>query len=238
VTFDQAEFDLRCEWGIEGLRHLSPTSDVVIIVDVLSFSTAVDIAVSRGATVYPYRWEDASARAFAESRGALLAEKRSGKFSLAPASLRGLPRGASLVLPSPNGSELSFASTAKATFTACLRNCEAVAREALRRGSRIGLVPAGERWPDGTMRFGLEDLLGAGAVLAHLPGTRSPEAEAAVAAFEHFRGHLPTALSRCGSGKELLERGYPDDIEIAAECGASGSAPLLADGCYRGLVQQ
>jgi 2-phosphosulfolactate phosphatase len=236
VTFDQSEFDLRCEWGIHGLRHLTPASDVVIIVDVLSFSTAVDIAVSRGAAVFPYAWEDDSARAFAEKNGALLAEKRSGRFSLAPGSLRQLPRGASLVLPSPNGSELSFAAAAKVTMTACLRNCEAVAREAARRGARISLIPAGERWKDRTMRFGLEDLIGAGAVLAHLPGTRSPEAETAIAAFERLRHDLPGALARCGSGRELIERGFPEDIEIAGEYAASTAVPLLMDGRYAGCV--
>jgi phosphosulfolactate phosphohydrolase-like enzyme len=27
------------------------------------------------------------------------------------------------------------------------------------------------------------------------------------------------------SGRELIERGYPDDVEIAAEVGASSAAP-------------
>ena len=42
MFYDQAEFDIRCEWGIEGLEKLAIISDVVIIVDVLSFSTCVD----------------------------------------------------------------------------------------------------------------------------------------------------------------------------------------------------
>ena len=45
MYFDQAEYDLRCEWGMQGLLALAPDSDAVVIVDVLSFSTAVDIAV-------------------------------------------------------------------------------------------------------------------------------------------------------------------------------------------------
>ena len=51
VYFDQANFDLRCEWGASGLDAAGNGVDVIIIVDVLSFSTAVDIAVSKRASV-------------------------------------------------------------------------------------------------------------------------------------------------------------------------------------------
>jgi 2-phosphosulfolactate phosphatase len=103
MHWEQAEYDLRCEWGLAGVQALAPISDVRIVVDMLVFSTAVDIAVSRGASVLPYRWRDGSAEAFAKSKGALLASHRSaGGFSLSPPSLQSLPAGAALVLPSPN----------------------------------------------------------------------------------------------------------------------------------------
>jgi 2-phosphosulfolactate phosphatase len=50
----------------------------------------------------------------------------------------------------------------------------------------------------------------------------------AVAAFTHFRGDLYRTLSRCGSGKELMEWGYPRDIELASDYGISRSVPMLA----------
>jgi hypothetical protein len=37
VHFDQAEYNLKCEWGLEGLLALQATSDAVVIVDILSF---------------------------------------------------------------------------------------------------------------------------------------------------------------------------------------------------------
>jgi 2-phosphosulfolactate phosphatase len=148
VIFDQAEYDLRCEWGRAGVQALV-AADVLIVVDVLSFSTAVDIAVARGASVLPYRWRDDSAAAFAKSKGALLASQRSAGYSLSPASLQSIPAGAALVLPSPNGSALCTMAAA-ATFTACLRNCRAMASRARACGPHIAVIPAGEQWTDGT----------------------------------------------------------------------------------------
>ena len=116
-----------------------------------------------------------------------------------------------------------------AVFTACLRNCAAVAEQARQYGVRIAVIPAGEQWRDGSLRLAIEDLIGAGAVLAHLPGRLSPEAEMAIAVFERFRHSLQDTLARCRSGRELLERGFPDDVELAAELGASSAAPLLRD---------
>ena len=58
MTFDQSEFDVRCEWGEHGVHQLAPISDAVIIVDVLSFSTCVAIATGRGAILFPSAWLD------------------------------------------------------------------------------------------------------------------------------------------------------------------------------------
>jgi len=221
---NQADFDLRLEWGLAGLRALSGT---VVIVDVLSFSTAVDVAVSRGASVLPFRWRDATAAAFAAAHGAILAgDRRGGGFSLSPASLQSIEPGTSLVLPSPNGATLSL-SGGPSVWTACLRNCRAVAQEVRRRGPPVAVIPAGEQWPDGSLRPCLEDLLGAGALLAELPGCLSPEAELAVAAFERMRPRLVEVLAGSVSGRELAGRGFPQDVELAAEYAVSRAAPVL-----------
>jgi 2-phosphosulfolactate phosphatase len=181
----QASFELRCAWGLQGLSILAPTSDAVVIVDVLSFSTAVDIALSRAARVYPYRGTYEQARSYALSLGAILAEKdRNAAYSLSPNSLLQLPRGARLVLPSPNGSTLSMSTGDTPTLAGCLRNYKSVALAAQKFGRRIAVIAAGERWMDGSLRPGVEDWLGAGAVLSQLKGTLSPEARAAAASFQ------------------------------------------------------
>ena len=74
MVFDQSEYNIRCEWGEKGVSLLAPISDVIIIVDVLSFTTSVEIATNQGALVYPYRWKDESAHEFAGSVAAEVAD--------------------------------------------------------------------------------------------------------------------------------------------------------------------
>jgi 2-phosphosulfolactate phosphatase len=230
-----ADFELRCEWGEQGLARLAPSSGLVILVDVLSFTTAVDIAVSRGATVFPYGPQHTGAEEFARRRSAEVARKiriASGGYSLSPSSLTRIGAGRRIVLPSPNGSALSLATGLAPTIAGCLRNATAVARAAQEIGKSITVIAAGERWPDGSLRFALEDWLGAGAILAALPGRPSHEARAAIAAFHDARSRLLVVLNECPSGQELIERGFADDVALAAQYDVSTAVPRLRDGAY------
>ncbi len=65
--------------GPQGVLAIESASDAIVIVDVLSFSTAVDIALSNGAAVLPYRWNDHSASQFAAAQRAILAGGRSSR---------------------------------------------------------------------------------------------------------------------------------------------------------------
>lgn len=241
---DQSTADIRCEWGLQGIHAIAHTSDVVIIVDVLSFSTAVDIAVEKNIIVYPYRWKDSRAEEYAAAVGAVLATRRGeSPYSLSPADLRRAPLPSAegeqtlrLVLPSPNGAELSLATGTIPTLCGCLRNARAVAEYASTVGRKIALIPAGERWQDASLRPAAEDLIGAGAIIHHLselPGrSRSPESDIAVAAFLAVRDNLYSTLATCASGRELLRRGYEEDIGIAAEYNCSSTVSLLFQGGY------
>lgn len=235
MTFDQAEFDVRCEWGEQGVAQLAPISDALIIVDVMSFSTCVTVATARGATVFPYRWKDDSSAEYARSLGAALAGRRGeSQFSLSPASLMQIPPGTRLVLPSPNGSTLALATGQTPTFAGCFRNARAVAQAAMDLGSRIAIIPAGERWKqDDTLRPSLEDLIGAGAIIQHLPGSLSPEAQLALDAFRAAEPDLLARLKQCASGKQLIAMGFENDVPLIAETDVEACAPLLRDGAYR-----
>jgi 2-phosphosulfolactate phosphatase len=99
-------------------------------------------------------------------------------------------------------------------------------------GSRISVIPAGERWEDGSLRPAIEDLLGAGAIVHYLPGTCSPEAAMAEAAFLHFRSTLTVCLQQCSSGKELIGRGFASDVALAAAVDQSTCVPVLTNNAY------
>src|SRR5437660_6394776 len=219
TPFSQEAWACRCEWGPSAVVALAQ-ADVTIVVDVVSFAPCVDVARSRGAAILRYSWNDASAADFArDQRAELAGRRRHAQYSLAPDSYLEAPAGLRCVLPSPNGAQVTLAAarTASVVLAGSLRNARAVAEAARQVGSRFNVIPAGERWLDGSLRPALEDWLGAGAILRWLPGSRSPEAESAVALFERHREGLVAALDQCGSGRELDGRGHDQDKFIAGQ---------------------
>lgn len=233
TPFDQSAYRVRFDWGPNGLRNmLGGGCAVIVVVDVLSFTTSVDVAVSRGAVVLPYRWDDGAQADYAAANAAELASpRRHDGYSLAPSSLVSIPEGTRLVLPSPNGSALSFAARdgGATVLAGCLRNASAVGAAAAALAGPVGVLAAGERWKGSTgpMRVAIEDLLGAGAILAAVAGDRSPEAALAVAAFEASSQDLLGFVSASGSGRELIERGSSPDVALAAQHDVSRTVPVL-----------
>ena len=240
---DQGSHRVRCEWGPTGARAVAGSGvDLAVVVDVLSFTTTLTVALERGIEVFPYRWKDSRAAEHALRHGATLAVGRfealsrtgARHVSLSPASLAAVDGIERLVLPSPNGSTIAFelAAAGVRVLGASLRNADAVAAWLAPRiadGAGVAVVPAGERWPDDTLRPAVEDLWGAGAVIAGLvdrgAGGLSPEARVAEQAFRAAR--FPGDLAAVASGVELAAAGFADDVAVAAQVGASDVVPLL-----------
>jgi 2-phosphosulfolactate phosphatase len=250
VAADSAQepYDVRFEWGAAGAAALAPSSSCLVVVDVLSFSTSVTVAVEAGTRVYPYAWRDETAAAFAREHRAELAVGRravsAGRpWSLSPAALRHAPFTPRLVLPSLNGSAICASAAAGSgaaggealVIAGCLRNATAAGRFIHGISGLVTVIAAGERWPDGSLRPALEDLLGAGMVIAALVeyGVRmlSPEAEAARACFEGT-ADIAAAVAGSVSGRELVDSGFGEDVAIAVESGSCLLVPVLADGVF------
>lgn len=204
--FDQSTYQVRLEWGVAGLARLAP-ADIVVVVDVLRFSTTVIDAIERGDD-YPL---DAAAHAISIN-GAPVAEAAAD--------------GGALVL------------------LGGLRNASAVAAAVLaeqeRRGARtsITVIAAGELSPgDGTLRFAVEDQLGAGAIVEALGALgidhTSPDAAVAAESFRALRRAVKHLLTASGSGLELIGRGLRDDVLAAAAVDAASAVPVLREGVFR-----
>ncbi len=235
------------EWGPTGATAVP--ADYAVVVDVLSFTTTLSVALERGIEVFPFRWRDSRAAEHALRHGATLAVGRfealsrgdARHVSLSPASLSEVDGIERLVLPSPNGSSIAFAlaDSGAQVIGACLRNAGAVARwlaPKVAGGASVVVVPAGERWYDDTLRPAVEDLWGAGAVLAGLAEEldevqTSPEARMAVAAWQAVA--LPEDLLTCASGIELTDAGFVADVEISAHPHVSDVVPVLVGESFR-----
>ncbi|WP_293866985.1 2-phosphosulfolactate phosphatase [uncultured Alsobacter sp.] len=223
-------------WGPTGAARQGDGRRLVVVVDVLSFSTAASVVVDRGGSVVPFPSGDRSAaRALAAERGLTLAGRRDeGGLSLSPASLLAAPAGTRLLLPSPNGSRIcAEASRHGATVAVgCLRNASAVARYARERfaAQDVCIVAAGERWPDATLRPAIEDELGAGAILDGLEGSFTPEADLVLSTYRAVRERVADLVRSSISGRELRDRGFGADVDMALERDASPGVPILVDG--------
>lgn len=260
---DQHGADVRFDWGLPGLDALLAGGvRTVVIVDVLRFTTAVDVACGRGAVVTPVAEDDDAAEA-AAPRGATVAVRRpaggdTSTPSLSPVSLRNLTSADHLVLASPNGAALARrgATSGAVVLAGCLRNASAVAGAIT--AFPAGVVAAGERWPDGSLRVAVEDAWGAGAVIRALSPpaatdptlgllamfgeqvaapsparSRSLSPEAAWAA-ANVPSDLPSILPKTASGRELDEAGWSLDVEVAAALNVSQTVPRLdQDGSFR-----
>lgn len=256
TVFEQDGFDIRVEWGLDGVHALGPHCAVLVIVDVLVFTTTVDVAVGQGARVLPLPWRDEQAAEAARAAGATLTPlgltrvdgdhpsgvvAQTGGRTVRPSSLEGLSPDTFLAIATLNGSTLSAAAakTGATVLAGCLRNASAVAAAAVKlAGDRpIGIIPSGERWKTDKMplRPSIEDYLGAGAVAAAITGRSapSPEASLAIQAYRSVADRIPELLADSVSGRELAAAGVPKDVAIASEVDVSTTVSVLTSGAYQ-----
>ena len=75
--------------------------------------------------------------------------------------------------------------------------------------------------------------LAAGAVVAALDGSKSPEATTAERMFAVAGGDLKELVRSCASAREIIDRGFAADVEVAVELDDSDVVPVLEGGQYR-----
>ncbi|WP_052460284.1 2-phosphosulfolactate phosphatase [Microbacterium gorillae] len=210
APFAQSIHRVRTEWGVPGLGRLAP-ADVVVVVDVIRFSTVISARVAAGEEVPMVEMRPRSLN------GAAVADTAAG-LPHRPVVLAGCLRNAGaiadavLALQSENGEPVSVAVIAGGELTS--------------------------RDPDADLRFAIEDQLGVGAIVDALADRgiddASPEATVAAAAFRAVRPALRHLLGASGSGRELVGHGNGELSAEAAAWNADAVAPRLQDGIFRG----
>jgi 2-phosphosulfolactate phosphatase len=231
----------RLEWGRRGALAAVGRGDVLVVVDVLRFSTTVATAVAHGAVIYPCLTEEEVPETSARL-GAIPAVRHGKGFSLSPLSFLDVREGTRVALWSLNGAICArSAETLEYVFAGALVNAKAVGNTAmaaaLQNDSGVTVLAAGERWQEsteeGVLRFAEEDYLGAGAILSTITIPKSAEAAICEGAFQHSREYLPELLRDCESGRELWERGDGADVSHASGLDLYDVAPVLRDGAFQ-----
>ena len=206
--FDQSTYQVRLEWGVAGLARLAP-ADIVVVVDVLRFSTTVIDAVERG-DESPL---DAGAHAVSINGAAVAEAAARGGALVLLAALRNASAVAAAVLAEQQG-------RGSRTSVAVIAAGELTGRDAA-----------------AAVRFAVEDQLGAGAIVDALGALgidhTSPDAAVASESFRALRRAVKHLLTASGSGLELIETGRGDEVAHAAAVDAASIVPVLREGIFR-----
>ncbi len=250
MFYSQHAYRCRFDWGRQGVQQAAARGDVLVIVDTLRFSSAVVTAVHHGGIIYPCSWDEdpaALARRVVGEVAALRRADESGnvRFSLSPSSYLHIEPGTRVVVRSPNGATCSrYAGQVPYLFVGALLNAQSAARAVERvlepqASLNVTVIACGERWStpgeDGALRVAIEDYLGAGAILSYLRYNKSPEARVCEGAFVSSRNDLHDLLWESGSGRELREKGYGEDVQYAACLNLYDTVPVMHDECLVGF---
>ncbi len=176
VEFEQSQYQVRFDWGREGVAAIGTDADVIVLVDVLG---------------------DAA-----------------------------------------DQSDLLTA-TASTVVAGSLRNSSALAQWALKRqadkGDRftVAIIARGETRESGALRFALEDLLGAGAIIDALAAVGidycSPEAAAAAAAFTGLRNATGHLIGASTSGRAATANGNRAAVDAAIAVNSTADVQVLRE---------
>lgn len=212
--FEQSTYQVRFEWGVAGLARLAP-ADIVVVVDVLRFSSTVTDAVASGASV-----SLADAVSWSRNGAAVVTAATATGATVLIGSLRNASAVARTVLEIQNRRQQRTSVTVIA------------AGELTDAGELRFAVE--DQLGAGTIIAALSDL---GA------DHTSPEAAAVCESARGLRRAMRHLLTASGSGKELaigvavterIEAAglVPTSTTAAAEVDATDAVPVLEDGAF------
>ncbi len=241
----QFPYTCKLDWGVLGAKRAAERGEVILIVDVYSFSTTVAYAAARGASVIPCGKSDNPVEIAKSVGGTVVVNRRDvptlGKYSLSPETMLNAQPGEKIILPSRNGANCSRAAQgAPHVIAGAFVNLKAVGEcvNKLLETEKCGvtIIACGEREKedDHQLRVAIEDYLAAGAIVSMVKGEKSPEAEVCEGAYLSRRSRLKEILWESTSSRELREAGFARDVELSIAVDAFSIVPLLRKGAYSG----
>ncbi len=204
--FGQAKYQVRFDWGAAGAERILPGAHVAVVVDVLSFTTAVVAAADQGIAVAPSPAADPDGGAIA----AALADR---DLVVLAAALRNRTAVAERILALQEERGYRMIVAIIAAGDRADDRTPGDLRFAIEDQLAAGAV--------------VDALIGLG--IDHT----SPEAAVACAAFEGLRHAATHLIGASGSAVELVGRGLRADVRFATERDVSRSVPELRDGVFR-----
>ncbi|NWG03794.1 MAG: 2-phosphosulfolactate phosphatase [Syntrophaceae bacterium] len=217
----------------------------VVVIDVLRATSVIVYAISQGAVeILPViTVEEALDRAKEVPRGsAILGGERESKkiqgFDLGNSPKEYVAetlRGKKVILTTTNGTKaFHFVSAGKEIFVGSFLNLGAVAKKCLEFDHDLLIFPSGDEG-----NFSLEDTVCGGMLIERImkregkPIALTDASQCAHILYQRFEGNLIEAFNRSYHGKELIRRGFREDLDDCARIDITDIVPVFRDGVIK-----
>jgi 2-phosphosulfolactate phosphatase len=244
--------NLKLRWGTNGMRRAIKEKNIVVIVDVFRFSSAVVTAISNKVTIIPAS-NLKEAVLLSKKYNAIISNSYSPTskriFSLSPQSFFRAPKNIKVALISPNGARCCrIGKNSKNVFIGCFLNAKTIGKyveklsENLQKDVTIlaagdfGLPKKFKRseveeqfiTKSNSKFFSLEDFLGAGAIINEMKLEKNDDAIFAQNCYNSFKKELRKILRETVGGKYLILTNREKDLEYCIKLNRYKCIPKLS----------
>ncbi len=217
----------------------------VVVIDILRATSVIIHAMSQGAMeIIPVSTvEDAFQMAKAFPRGFILLGGEKESKNIPGFDLGNSPReyvaervkGKKLILTTTNGTKaFHLVSSGKEILVGSFFNIGTIAQKCLELDKDLLIFPSGDEG-----NFSLEDTICGGMLIqlitgtAERPVTLTDASECAKILYERFKDNLVEAFYLSRHGKELINRGFEEDLAYCARVDAIPLIPTFRDGVIK-----
>ena len=218
---------------------------VVVVIDVLRATSVMVHALSQGAQeIIPVKTVDEAfqmAKTFPEKTALLGGERESRRiagFDLGNSPQEYMAwkvRGKRLILTTTNGTKAFYSvSSAKEVLVGSFFNISAVAERCLELNRDLLIYPSGDEGD-----FSLDDTVCGGMLVdrilkkSNMAIDLTDACHSARILYQGFEDHLVEALHLSRHGKELIDRGYGDDLPYCAQIDIAEIVPAFREGVIK-----